>query len=280
MKTVTILTPCYNEEEALPLFYEEITKVVSGLKERYAFEFLFVNDGSSDATLRILKSLADNDDRIKILDMSRNYGKEVGMLAGFDNASGDCVITIDADLQEPPSIIPVMLEKWENGASDVYGRRKKRSQGVIKKLSSRLYHRLLSNVSDVDLSDDAGDFRLLDKKCIDALREMRETQRYTKGMYAWIGFKKHPVDYDIAPRVAGKTKWTLPKLIHLAADGIMSHSVMPLRLASYAGLLVSLGAFIYLLYVLIKAIGWGDEVAGYPSLMAVILFLEVLYFLH
>lgn len=273
MKRITLLVPCYNEQEALPLFYEEINRILKELEEKYDFEILFVNDGSKDGTLEIIKNLSKNDSRIRYIDLSRNYGKEIGMLAGFDYASGDCVITIDADLQEPPQVIPEMIEKWENGASDVYGKRRKRRQSLTKKFTSRIYHRILSNVSDVDLSDDAGDFRLLDRKCIDALKSMRESQRYTKGMYAWIGFKKDYVDYDISPRVAGITKWTLPRLIHLAMDGLMSHSVLPLRLASYAGLIVSLGAFCYLVYVIVKTVIWGEPVAGYPSLMAVILFL-------
>lgn len=273
MKRITLLVPCYNEQEALPLFYEEINRILKELEEKYDFEILFVNDGSRDGTLEILKNLSKNDSRIRYIDLSRNYGKEIGMLAGFDYATGDCVITIDADLQEPPQVIPEMIEKWENGASDVYGKRRKRRQSLTKKFTSRIYHRILSNVSDVDLSDDAGDFRLLDRKCIDALKSMRESQRYTKGMYAWIGFKKDYVDYDISPRVAGITKWTLPRLIHLAMDGLMSHSVLPLRLASYAGLIVSLGAFCYLVYVIVKTVIWGEPVAGYPSLMAVILFL-------
>lgn len=273
MKRITLLVPCYNEQEALPFFYEEINRILKELEEKYDFEILFVNDGSRDGTLEILKNLSKKDPRIRYIDLSRNYGKEIGMLAGFDYATGDCVITIDADLQEPPQVIPEMIEKWENGASDVYGKRRKRRQSLTKKFTSRIYHRILSNVSDVDLSDDAGDFRLLDRKCIDALKSMRESQRYTKGMYAWIGFKKDYVDYDISPRVAGITKWTLPRLIHLAMDGLMSHSVLPLRLASYAGLIVSLGAFCYLVYVIVKTVIWGEPVAGYPSLMAVILFL-------
>lgn len=271
-KRVTILVPCYNEEEALPLFYRELNRVISS-QSQYEFELLFINDGSKDGTLNVLRSLRKEDKRVQFVDLSRNYGKEIGMIAGFDHATGDCVITIDADLQEPPEIIPEMLKRWEAGANDVFGRRRQRKQSLGKRISSKMYHKLLSQVSDVDLDDDAGDFRLLDRKCIAALQSMRESQRYTKGMYAWIGFKKEGVDYDIAERVAGTTKWTVPKLFHLAADGLMSHSVLPLRLASFAGLTVSLCAFVYLVYVIIKSILWSDPVAGYPSLMCVILFL-------
>lgn len=273
-KKVTLLVPAYNEEEVLPLFYTTINKVVEPLSDKYDWEFLFINDGSTDGTLQILQRLRESDDRVNYIDLSRNYGKEIGMLAGFDHASGDCVIIIDADLQEPPETIPLMLEKWEQGFDDVYGRRREREQSAMKKLSSSLYHRVLAGISsDVDLSENAGDFRLLDRKCIDAISSLRENQRYTKGMYSLIGFKKAPVEYDIHQRAAGKSKWNYSKLFHLAIDGITSHSVVPLKLASYMGLIVSLIAFVYLIYVVVKAIIWGDSVAGYPTLISVILFL-------
>lgn len=272
-KLITILTPAYNEEAALPLFYEEVRRVTDSLADRYDFEFMWVNDGSRDGTLDVMRNLREKDGRIKIVDLSRNYGKETGMLAGFDHSSGDAVITIDADLQEPPSAIPAMLEKWEEGYMDVYGRRRSSQQSRKKRITSRMYHSLLDHISDIKLSDDAGDFRLLDRLCVDALCSMRESQRYTKGMYDWIGFSKAPVDIDIAKRVAGKSKFTFGKLLHLAADGIMAHSVLPLRMASYAGIVVSISAFVFLIYVVAKAMILGDPVAGYPSLMAVILFI-------
>lgn len=272
-KLITILTPAYNEEEALPFFFEEVKRVTDSLKDRYDFEFLFINDGSTDRTLDVLRSLRRDDERVRILDMSRNFGKETGMLAGFDNACGDAVVIIDADLQEPPRIIPQMIEKWEQGYQDVYGRRISSKQKFIKRKTSSAFHKFITRISDVPLAVDAGDFRLLDRQCIDALRSMRETQRYTKGMYDWIGFKKGSVDFEVEKRVAGTTKWSFKQLTHLAADGIMSHSVMPLRLASYAGIFVSLFAFCYLIYVVIKAFIGGDPVPGYPSMMAAILFL-------
>lgn len=273
-KKITLLIPAYNEQEALPLFYDTVSRLADEMSASYDWEFLFVNDGSSDATMNIIRDLAASDARVRYVDLSRNYGKETAMLAGFDNADGDCVITIDADLQEPPSAIPAMLEKWEEGFKDVYGRRRHRDQGIAKKTMSRIYHKLLSGMSgDIRLTDDAGDFRLLDRQCVDALRKIRETQRYTKGLYDLIGFSKAPVEYDIARRVAGKSKWNARKLMHLAADGIMSHSVMPLRLASYVGLIVSVIAFIYLIIVLVKALFWGDAVAGYPTIVSLILFL-------
>lgn len=273
-KKVTLLIPAYNEEEVLPLFYKRVIEVIAPLEERYDFELLFINDGSTDGTLPLLNALRKGDERVNYIDMSRNYGKEIGMLAGFDHATGDCLVTLDADLQEPPEIIPQMLEKWEEGYDDVYGRRRQRHQSRLKKFSSRLYHRLLAGISDdMAFADDAGDFRLLDRKCINALSALRESQRYTKGLYEIMGFRKAPVDYDVAKRAAGKSKWSVGQLCSLAVNGITSHSVVPLRLASYMGLIVSACAFIYLIVVLIKAIVWGDPVEGYPTIVSLILFI-------
>lgn len=272
---VTLLVPAYNEQEALPLFWERTCRVLEPLQGEYDFEFLFINDGSRDGTLRVLEELRARDPRVNYLDMSRNYGKETGMLAGFDHARGECVITLDADLQEPPEVIPQMLDKWRQGYDDVWGRRISHSrQGVLKRTSSRLYHQLLAGMSrDVDLSGDAGDFRLLDRRCVEALRAMRESQRYTKGLYEVIGFRKAPVDYEIGPRVAGTSKWGVRRLVGLALDGITSHSVVPLRLASYMGFILSLAAFVYLIVVLVKALFWGEAVAGYPTIVCLILFI-------
>ncbi|MCM1319668.1 MAG: glycosyltransferase family 2 protein [Muribaculaceae bacterium] len=273
-KRVTLLVPAYNEQDALPHFINRVKEVITPLEDRYDFELLFINDGSTDDTLSLLKAMRLKDARVNFLDMSRNYGKEVGMLAGFDHASGDCVITLDADLQEPPEIIPQMLAKWEEGYDDVYGRRTGTKQKFLKRTTSRLYHKLLAGMSrDVDFNDNAGDFRLLDRKCIDALCQLRESQRYTKGLYEVMGFRKTPVDYVVSERVAGNSKWSAGKLISLAIDGITSHSVVPLRLASYMGLIVSLCAFIYLMVVIIKALIWGDAVLGYPTIVSLILFI-------
>lgn len=273
-KLVTMLVPAYNEQEVLPLFYNRVCEVIAPLEEKYSFELLFVNDGSRDDTLAILKALRHKDKRVRYIDLSRNYGKEVAMLAGFDHSRGDCLVTLDADLQEPPETIPLMLEKWEEGYDDVYGRRRQRKQGFFKRFSSKLYHRLLAGISrGSDFQDDAGDFRLMDRKCIEALKSLRESERYTKGLYEVMGFSKIGVDYNVAERAAGHSKWGVGKLFALAVNGIMSHSVLPLRLASYLGLIVSMAAFIYLIVVLIKAMVWGEDVAGYPTIVSLILFI-------
>lgn len=273
MKKISIIVPAFNEEDSLPLFRKELCKVIDSFVDRYDFEVVFVNDGSKDGTLKILKQFRNEDSRMNYIDLSRNYGKEIAMLAGLDLVTGDCTVIMDADLQEPPEIIPQMIEKWEAGYDDVYGKRRSSQQSVVKRVSSKLYHRMLENISDVDMTIDAGDFRLLDRKCINAIKTLRESQRYTKGMYSWIGFKKSPVEYDIQSRVVGSSKWNFAKLAHLAVNGITSHSVVPLRLASYLGLLVSFIAFIFMIYVLVKSAIWGDPVAGFPTLLTVILFL-------
>lgn len=273
MKKISIIVPAFNEEDSLPLFRKELCKVIDSFVDRYDFEVVFVNDGSRDDTLKILKQFHNEDNRMNFIDLSRNYGKEIAMLAGFDFVTGDCAIIMDADLQEPPEIIPQMIDKWEAGYDDVYGKRRSSQQSAVKRVSSKLYHRMLENISDVDMTIDAGDFRLLDRKCINAIKTLRESQRYTKGMYSWIGFKKSPVEYDIQSRAAGSSKWNFTKLAHLAVNGITSHSVVPLRLASYLGLLVSFIAFIFMIYVLVKSAIWGDPVAGFPTLLTVILFL-------
>ncbi len=272
-KLVSILVPCYNEGGTLYLFYEGLIQVVDTLTDRYDFELIFVNDGSTDNTMEVLRDLRQKDNRVNYLELSRNFGKEISMLAALDYASGHCIINLDADLQDPPSAIPLMLQKWEQGYMDVYGRRRNRMQPFVKKNASKLFHKLMNRLASVEMQENAGDFRLLDRRCADALRSMRESQRYTKGLYSWIGFNKTCIDINVAPRVAGKSKWTFSSLTRLAIDGITSHSLIPLRIASVVGLIVSFVAFIFLIWVVLKALICGDKVAGYPSLMAVNLFL-------
>lgn len=272
-RKVSLLIPCYNEQESLPIFYPNLCSVIDKLSSDYEFEIIFINDGSKDDTINILRQFHKNDSRVNFIDLSRNYGKEIAMLAGMDYASGDAVITLDADLQEPPEVIPEMINKWVEGYDDVYGQRETRQQSKTKILFSRTYHKALAMMAEIPFEPDAGDFRLLDRKCINALRSMRETQRYTKGLYSLIGFNKAAVKYNINQRVAGKTKWNFRALCKLAIDGITAHSLVPLRFASFAGIFVSFAAFIFLAWVIIKALIWGDPVAGYPSLMAVILFI-------
>ena len=273
MKKVSVLIPCHNEEQSLPLLYSELIKIMDG-NPQYEWELMFVNDGSSDGTLAALQQLRSHDEHVNYLDLSRNFGKEAAMLAGFDHVTGDCLVIIDADLQEPPSLIPEMLHWWEQGYDDVYARRKSRGkESWLRKQLSLRFYKILQRSSRFDVLQNVGDFRLLDRCCINALKRMRERERYTKGMYSWIGFRKYEVEFKQGDRIAGKSSWNYRQLFSFAIDGITSFTTAPLRIASFAGITVSICAFIYMLYVFVKALIWGDPVQGYPTLVILILFL-------
>ena len=273
MKTVTVLIPCYNEENSLSILYERLQIVFQNLKE-YNFQILLVNDGSTDNTLEKMQELRTKDSSVSYLSLSRNFGKENAMLAGLDYAEGDAVVLMDADLQDPPELIPQMLQEWENGYDDVYARRRNRAgETWFKKATAHWYYRILQRFADIEIPADVGDFRLLDRQAVDALCSLREKQRYTKGLFCWIGYNKKELLFDRDPRVAGNSKMNFLKLLGLAVDGITSFSVAPLRLASILGLLISSIAFIYLLFVIGKTLLFGDPVAGYPSMISIILFM-------
>lgn len=276
MKKVSVLIPAYNEEASLPLLYSELAKLMddSDFAEKYEWEVLFVNDGSRDRTLEILKDLRSKDSRICYVDLSRNYGKESAMLAGFDYVTGDCMVIMDADLQHPPHIIKEMLVKWEEGYDDVYAKRLTRGKEPwLRKKLSLLFYKLLNKTTRVEMLNNVGDFRLLDRKCINALKQMREVERYTKGLYCWIGYRKAYVEFEQGDRIAGESSWNFWGLFRLALDGIVSFSSFPLRIATILGGCISLVAFIYALYIIIKTMIYGDPVAGFPTLICVILFL-------
>lgn len=272
-KLVSILVPAYNEEEVLYMLYERLSKLMNSM-EQYDFEILLVNDGSKDKTFSIMKELRKNDKRICYLNLSRNFGKETAMIAGLDYIKGDCVIIIDADLQDPPELIPDMLKFWEEGYDDVYAKRKSRKgETWLKKFTSKMYYRTLQSVTKIEIQKDTGDFRLLDRRCVEALKQLRESERYTKGLYSWIGYKKREILYDRDPRAAGKTKWNYGKLINLSIDGLTSFTTAPLRWSAITGIIISIIAFIYMLLIIFRTIIWGTDVAGYASTMVVILFL-------
>lgn len=273
MKTITILIPCYNEENSIDVLYEHLEKVIAQLTE-YEFRILLVNDGSKDDTLAKLQELHTRDSSVSYVSLSRNFGKESAMLAGLDYAEGDAVILMDADLQDPPELIPQMLREWENGYDDVYARRRTRAgETWFKKASANFYYKILRRFADIDIPADVGDFRLLDRQAVNALCSLREKQRYTKGLFCWIGYNKKELIFDRDPRAFGKTKMSFFKLFGLAVDGITSFSVAPLRVASVLGLLISTVAFVYLLFVVGKTLLYGDPVAGYPSMISIILFM-------
>lgn len=273
MKKVTILIPCYNEEASLPKMAEALTSLMQQ-QNQYQWEVLLINDGSKDHTLDYIKAINSRDSRFGYVSLSRNFGKEAAMLAGFDRASGDCVVIMDADLQHPPTTIPEMLKEWEAGYEDVYARRTDRGKEPwLRRKLTLLYYWILQKISRVDVLQNVGDFRLLDRKCIEALRELRETQRYTKGMYCWIGFKKKEIDFVQGDRLSGKSSFNFWQLLRLSLEGITSFTTLPLRIATVLGLLCSLCAFCYMVYILVCTMLYGDPVAGYPTLMVIILFM-------
>jgi len=273
MQKVSILIPAYNEEASLQFLFERLVKLMDA-NDKFNWEVLFVNDGSTDSTLILMSQIHEKDNRFNYLDLSRNYGKEIAMLAGFDYLTGDCMIIMDADLQHPPELIPEMLKYWEEGYDDVYARRSVRNgESFIKKQTAVIFYWFLQKTTKVKIQQNTGDFRLLDKTCICALRSMRETQRFTKGMYSWIGFNKKEILFEQQERIAGVSKWDYFKLLELAIEGITSFTISPLRLSSIIGVIVSLGAFFYMAYVFIEALIFGDPVKGYPTMMVVILLL-------
>lgn len=275
MKKVTILIPCYNEEQSLPLLYEQLAALTDNHPE-YDWEILFVNDGSKDNTIGIIKQLQKmgGANKISYVDLSRNFGKEAAMLAGFDYATGDCMVIMDADLQHPPHLIPEMLQHWEAGYDDVYAKRTTRGkESWLRKNLSLLYYKLLQKTTRVEILQNVGDFRLLDRKCIDTLKQLRESERYTKGMFCWIGFNKKEIEFEQGDRVAGETSWNYLSLFNLAIEGITSFTIAPLRLSTMMGIIVSIIAFIYMCVIITKTIIWGEDVQGFPTLMVVILFL-------
>ena len=272
MKKISIIIPAYNEEESLPLLYDRLKKLMDDMKN-YEFEILFVNDGSKDKTIEIIKDIRNKDERICYVDFSRNFGKEIAMIAGLDYATGDCVIFMDADLQDPPELIPELVKYWEEGYDDVYAKRRSRKgETWLKKFTSKMYYRVLQHLTKVEIQEDTGDFRLLDRRCVNALKKLRESQRNTKSMFSWIGYKKKEVLYDRDPRVAGTTKWNYKKLIDLAIDGITSFTTSPLRLATYVAIPTFIVLFIYFIYVIVKSIVIHEAIQAYQAIILLILF--------
>jgi len=273
MKKISVLVPCYNEEAVLKQFYQRMTAIIDPIT-RYEFELVFVNDGSTDQTLAIMRHLRQQDSRVSYINLSRNFGKELAMIAGIDYIDSDATLIIDADLQDPPELLPRMLASWEEGYKDVCAKRASRAgETFFKKWSSHAYYRILQKVTNIPIQADVGDFRLLDRQCIEALKMMRESQRYTKGLFSWIGFEKKEILFHREPRAAGKTKWNYWKLFNLAVEGITSFTIAPLRMASFAGCVLALLALVYMLVIILKTLLYGGDVAGYPSLISVILFI-------
>ena len=273
MKKVSVLIPLYNECQSLPQLFDRLTALMDSHPE-YLWEVFLVNDGSTDASLALLIRKHGEDNRFRYVDLSRNFGKEVAMLAGMDHVTGDCTVIMDADLQHPPELIPDMLHEWEQGYDDVYGQRLSRgSEPWLRRKLTAIYYRLLQESSTTPVLPNTGDFRLLDRSCIKALRTLRESQRYTKGLFCYIGFRKKAIPFDQQDRKAGKSKQNYMRLFSLAIEGITSNTTLPLRIATVAGMIISLLALLYMVFIVVKTVAWGEPVQGFPTLMVAILLL-------
>ena len=272
MKKISIIVPAYNEEESIPYLEKRLVALMNNMKN-YEFEVLFVNDGSKDRTLELIKNLRERDERFCYVNFSRNFGKEIAMIAGLDYATGDAVILIDADLQDPPELIPELVKYWEQGYDDVYAKRKSRKgETFLKKFTSKMYYKVLQSLTNVEIQKDTGDFRLLDRRCVNALKKLRESQRCSKSIFSWIGSNKKEVLYDRDPRVAGKTKWNYKKLVDLAIDGITSFTTSPLRISTYLAIPTFLALVIYFIYVIVKCIRLSVAIQAFQAIILLVLF--------
>lgn len=270
--TLSIVVPVFNEQEVLPEFHRRTCAVLDGLAMHA--EIIYVNDGSSDDTMTVLGQLRELDERVRVVDLSRNFGKEIALTAGLDHADTDAVVVIDADLQDPPELIPDLVARWMDGYDVVYAQRMSREgEGSLKKLTAYLFYRVIRKVSNIDVPPDTGDFRLLSRRAVEALGQLRERHRFMKGLFAWIGYPQVAVPYRRAPRFAGRTKWNYWKLWNFALEGITSFSCAPLKVATYLGLLTAFTAFAFGLYIFLRTVIFGNPVPGYPSLMVAIAFL-------
>jgi len=272
---LSIVVPVFSEEKIVPEFYQRTNAVAAALAGRYDHEFIFIDDGSRDRTLDVLRGLAAADSRVKIISLSRNFGHQFALTAGLDYAGGDAVIVIDGDLQDPPEVIPEMVAKWEAGAKVVYGvREKRKGENPFKILTAKIFYRLIRLIGDTDMPLDAGDFRLLDRKVVATLRTIREENRYIRGLVSWAGFPQAGVHYTRDRRYAGKTKYTLKKMLRFAFDGLLSFSDKPLKITSFVGFLITTVSFIMGLRIIINKIRFPETlVSGWTSLILTVLFM-------
>lgn len=269
---ISVVIPVYNESAVLNETHRRLTATIDPMP--YEFELIYVNDGSSDATNEIIHSLRKSDYRVALVNLSRNFGKEIALTAGLEHANGDAAVIIDADLQDPPELIPELVHKWQQGFDVVYATRKRRlGETWLKKTTAALFYRLMLNISRVQIPRDTGDFRILSRRAVAAVTQFREQHRFMKGLFAWIGFSQTSISYDRDPRCGGETKWSYWQLWNFALEGITSFTVAPLKISTYLGVITAAGAFIYGAIIIIKTLIYGADLPGYPSLMVVILFL-------
>lgn len=272
-KKITLIVPCFNEEEALPVFYKETVKVLKGMKVNY--EMLFIDDGSKDNTLKILEKLAKENENVKYISFSRNFGKEAAMYAGFCNAKGDYVAVMDADMQDPPSLLPEMVSILDKGEYDSVATRRvdRKGESKIRSWFAKQFYKIINKISDADVVDGARDFRLMKREMVDAIVSMSEYNRFSKGIFGWIGFKTYWLPFENVERVAGTTKWSFWGLVKYAISGIINFSQTPLDIASGFGFVMTAIAFVMLIFIVVRKIMFGDPVAGWASTMSVIIFI-------
>lgn len=269
MKKVSVVIPMYYEQEVVDVCYKRVKKVLEELKEKYEHEIIFINDGSKDKTLDILQDIAKVDKNVKIISFSRNFGHQAAVTAGLKYVTGDAIIIIDADLQDPPELIPDMIEKWEQGYEVIYGKRKKRNgESAFKLLTAKAFYTTLNKLSDVDIPGDTGDFRLVDKKVVDVINSLPEHNKFLRGLFSWVGFEQYEYEYERKERYAGKTKYPLKKMLKLASDGIIGFSTKPIKVIGGLGITFVIVSIVILLYfILSKIFGWTNMVKGWTSIM-------------
>lgn len=274
MEKLSVIVSCYNEEEALPLFYEEIVKVAKKMNKKVDFEFLFVNDGSKDKTLEILRSLAKKDKRVRYISFSRNFGKEAAMYAGLENSTGDYVTLMDADLQDPPALLPEMFDLIKNDGYDSVGTRRvtRKGEPPIRSFFARCFYKIINKMSKVEMVDGARDYRLMTRQVVDSIISLKEYNRYSKGLFSFVGFETKWLEYENVERVAGETKWSFWKLFKYAIEGIVAFTTAPLTLAALLGLIMCAISFLAIIFVFVRALIFGDPVSGWPSTICIILF--------
>lgn len=271
---ISIIIPCYNEDAMIDICHDAVSKAIADLP--FDFEVIYVNDGSRDNTYALLQNLYDRDKRVVVINLSRNFGKEAAMTAGIDYAVGDAIVILDADLQDPPHLIADLIKLWKEHSADVvYGQRISREgETWFKKATARAFYRIINFISDVDIPRNTGDFRLMNRRAVDALILLKERHRFLKGMFAWVGYKQIPLRYNRAPRAAGVTKWNYLKLLDFALEGITGFSITPLRIASFCGFVISLFSFAFAAFILFKTIFFGADLPGYASIMVMVTFLS------
>ena len=274
MKKISVIVPCYNEQEAIPFFYDEIVKISKIMDNDAEFEYLFINDGSKDKTINVLRELAKRDERVKYVSFSKNFGKEAAMYAGLEKSSGDYIAVMDVDLQDPPELLVQMFQDLESGEYDCVATRRvsRKGEPPIRSLFAKLFYSMINKISKTEIVDGARDYRLMTRQMVDAILEVKEYNRFSKGIFSWVGFNTKWLEYENVERRAGETKWSFWKLLKYSLDGIVAFSTVPLSIASILGLLLCFIAFVLIIVIVVKTLAFGDPVAGYPSLMCVILF--------